>query len=516
MKEEKYIKDKLTDYQSPMDASAMWADLEKSLDRQNDSKPWFFWLKGGKGLLLATALMGLIGYGIWHITFTTGNKEEVLTSEVISENKIDNSEIVSEAISETVSSIEATQQYLNTTNGQEEKSSYNTNTQSIISQSEITSTKTAKTKQTINQSTSVIPTLTKRNVVAKNSNEISGSFVPETIVPIYNTTKPSSTKPHSEKVSKVLPASPLAMINDDTDTRLLLSLADAPSSRHYLSWVRPIADAPALAKPRRRRIEPIENKKGHWRASAFAGQSISDINIGFTSNNALVEYQSIVESISAPLSATNNLSYGVGIERLFRNGFSVKLGLEYMNHGQIYQQADTVVTAVRTAVSSTIYTDPTGNFLGEAEVEEIEVLDLAVAQVRSYHKLNTYRLPVSLGYNFQLNTMDLGISIGGSANYIKDNTGLLLRRDRNNIEEFWTPITTTEDAYTSLYEVSTLKFSADANLELGYTLGPDFRIFAALGAGRIIGNAASQELKEEQFKINMNYAALKLGVSYNL
>jgi len=78
MKEEKYIKDKLSNYDSPMDMDAIWADLEKNLDNQNDEKPIFWLLKYGRKLFLlglAMLLSSLVAY-----SYFSNNKLSKTTS----------------------------------------------------------------------------------------------------------------------------------------------------------------------------------------------------------------------------------------------------------------------------------------------------------------------------------------------------------------------------------------------------------------------------------------------------
>jgi len=71
MKKEKYIKDKLSNYQSPLDLDSMWANLEQDLDNDKEDRGILFYLKGILGIVTSILFIGLIIFSFYQLNNST-------------------------------------------------------------------------------------------------------------------------------------------------------------------------------------------------------------------------------------------------------------------------------------------------------------------------------------------------------------------------------------------------------------------------------------------------------------
>lgn len=489
MKEEKYIKDKLSNYDSPMDMEAMWANLEEGLDKNKDEKPVFWLLRFGKkifftALILLVAIVAYSYYG-WNL----------IPSKTITENTYSQSQstttpkaIIENTETTTTSEIKETKFTETTT---DLSSNTNTTENNNLEQKE------RKFFNSANSSTTKSRTTTKNNapaetILKKPTKTTAPVLKEQTKQPAlaYQATTSNSTIPKAT-VSKT------ATNEIIVKKPALLNGLALLSNQQLVAYEKEtqIMDLDMATGP----LATIEVAKQHqeWR-----------VNLAIAQNATLFEHTNINEDIvtyrsrNGETSTTNNWSYGLGIERKTKGVWLFGLGLNYINHGAIYSARDGG-EGVEEGFDSVIYQDSQGNFLGEGEVPG-ERLTIRVKSFRQYKKLHSLQLPLSIGYEKNFNKLDLSLSVSPAINYFYSQSSGEVR----------------ETSALLNYELSTFKLSGQAKAQVGYKLNGPFRLIAAVELGRLLGKLNSiiedgPDFRREVAQTKFTYGRVSTGLSYS-
>jgi len=491
MKEEKYIKEKLTDYESPINMEAMWADLEKNLDETEDRKGGF-WL-WGKGFLMSLAVLALAA--ILFFTFRNSNTKQ----QPISETRNTNTE---KTITPSTTEQQDTE-VLNNNNKSIEQSTIlepvtenKKVTKKKTSQSlEVNSTKTRKSTERVAQKA----TSTKNGVIKTTPSNNTFRTTKKAIEPI-NADSGISTTSYSASNSKNTKATALA------SAAMLAQIHDIAGKEAFLDWTR-VLDLrfPSLAFPKAPRIRTTNKKKTLWRAAVNYGLSSTDLIFPSPMGFAGTE----VDLGRNHKPAINN-TYGISLERVSSKGLKISIGLNYLNHGYIYTDGDEYIANVDQE-TTTVFISDSGSFIGEEKSSEQVTEGLYTWRYRDYRGWNTFQIPIMVGYEKRKNKLDYSLSAGLAINLLGGPSEILDYSDETRIlaESNEIKLSPISERTIFLEDISR-SISGIAKAELGYSLKNRIRIFASIEAGRSLQKFAYSE----QGLVHINHFGTRTGLSY--
>lgn len=511
MKEEKYIKDKLSNYDSPMDMDAMWADLEKNLNNEKDEKP-IFWLFrfGRKFFFLAAALLiSLAAFSYLYINNQSNLNLSTTTDKTSSITQLkNNSDRKPNTTLNKESEINTSQPDNNReTEIKKRKGQLNKNLEfSTTPEPQKTKIQTKDLKkETTNKpvikpsDNATAPSDIKENKKLKpkqqnqnNSQTISGQKDRKTKKKNDALVTPQST---TLKNKAIIPASTITVLKQKEKTKNssinLMTPIALLASYNFIKHNRNIANIGfENIAPAKRRIL-VKEQAYKWRANFSLAQTVS-----YFSHEAIAEGFSVTVPL-ANMSATNNLGFGIGLDRKTKTGLLLSTGVNYINHGAIYSYFKES-TETRESNKVTIYTDQNNNFLGATE-QEVEITSSTIRAYRQYKKLHSVQLPLTVGKEWQKNKMDFSIAAGTACNYF-------FSQSNHEVEE---------TSQLLNYKLSALKFSLKARAEIGYTIRTNYRLFAAIEGGRLLGRLVDVPIDLSSYiSTQLTYGGLKAGVGY--
>lgn len=503
MKEEKYIKEKLTDYESPMDMGAMWADLEKNLDEKEDRKGGF-WI-WGKGLLMSLGLLAIVS--ILFFTF----RSSTIDKHPISENKISNTQ-------NNIPTNTGNKQTLNTPKS-------DTKSTNLISKSKNeTGSNNKKENKTAPLQDSTRKTTSSNNRNASKANKTINSKSLYTTNQI--TTAPVSKsvaqakKPRTEKSSTITIASSDSVskskksdetksIEANKDENLMAQFAMLAGNHSFLNWNR-VLDMrfPSIVLPKASRIRVPKEKKVSWRGRINYGLTLSDpIFSGLT--DAGITEDVFITKLNEKLLSTTNHTFGIGVERVTNKGLKLSLDLNYMNHGYIYAD-NAEIEAIIEQETSTVYISDGGSFIGEDEIIVESQDGYYFWNYRDYRGWDAFQAPIMIGYETRRNNFDLSISAGPALNFLRQSDEILNYNELNIELAERAELNLVSLETESIFKQNTFLLSATTKAELGYRLRKKLRIFTSVEAGRLLSDVSSNG----DAIAKLNHFGMRTGVSY--
>ena len=505
MKEEKYIKEKLTDYDSPMDMDAMWSNLEKNLDSKKDEKG-ALWFRGQSFLIsLAFIAIGLLLLTFIGDSFQNQNLTEAIVQPIEDElnNKVNPLEQTQTNKENSESQIEGSDVENNELNNQSTLAkSYEQQVQSTTSNIRTTSglqSTEIKSQPTFNKSANLQSKVADKNI---SNNQTASSKV--------------LTKEHLTQKQKELPfdnnlsSSSSSLNNLDKLVLEKDALNALPYIKAYIDWTRS-KDGIVPEFERGKRIELKSDDKSIWRASINVGQTASFYNFNLANDSELSDLT--IDFLNEKNKTTLNNTFGIGLEKVNKKGLKYYLGLNYLNHGFINSQSDTLLGAQSETIVETVIIGDDGSFIGMAD-SRVEVRpNLDLWSYRDYKTLHTFQMPLMVGYEFRINKFDFSISAGPVLNYIYKQGSNLTFTDEQ--------ILYAESRGLFLGELSTevldLKsnafiVSAAMKADLGFAISDHFRVFGSADAGLLFGELVNDP--EGILSTNLTHLGLKTGLSY--
>ncbi len=489
MKEEKYIKDKLSNYDSPMDMDAMWAELEDSMDKNTDEKPVFWLFRFGKKIFFSSILLliaiSAFSYYYWntHNTITKNTYSQLDNTNTTPSATERKATDLSKGITagsienETINEEEASTADLRTRNKNNsgvpeirEKISDETKTTNINSKTKAqkrnrpTSSGQAKSSQAIIKKQQASPPL------LVNQTPTSNTYMAKTKMSNKTASLSTEKKPPLLTAISLLANSQLLTL-DNTAPTLEMTMAENP-------------------------VEVIRVRRPHkkWRASLGIAQSATLFQHAIT-DAEIVSFR----SRNGETSTTNNWSMGVGLERVTKRGWLFSTGLNYINHGAIYSARDGR-ESIELEFSPIVYVDSQSNFLGEGE-ELTEILVIRRKAFRQYKRLHSMQLPLLVGFEKRLSKIDFSLSAGPACNYF-------FSQSANDVRE-------TEALLN--YKLSTMKISGQLKAQVGYSLNEKVRLYTSVEYGSLLGTLKSGNEDVEFLQVaesNYNYGRVSMGLSY--
>lgn len=510
MKEEKYIKDTLANYDSPMDMDAMWADLEKSLDNDKDEKPVFWLFRFGKKLFFTSLALMLT---VAAFTFYSINKpNELKIPQTTTELSKTTNDLSTENTPATSTVIKNKDEGLTQQQTQESKIESKTNSEKTPV------TRNIRAKETIDAKSINIERKVNQKQLSSNTNTVETAKTKTSfsrIIPSQtksqDTQKPISktkTDPNQNSIKAIDAEQAIPAKQQTTNKKPIVIKKEAETSKtlnNYLSSLAFLSNQkllqfsrklPSLSlkfstpTPKRIRVKQEPNK---WRAKLAVAQSTSY----FIHKNP--DGLSLFNDFNRPdIAATNNLGFGISLSRKTKGSLLFTTGLNYLKHGAMYSEYRITESEER-STREIIYVDPQFNFLGSAE-EEIETANLNIRSYREYKRLHSLQLPLSIGYEIGFKKLDLSISVGPALNYF-----------------FSQSASTTEETDAFLnYRLSAIRFSALLSAELGYSFSDRYRLFTSVDGGRILSRLESNSLESDFPNFtNLSYTSFKVGLSYD-
>lgn len=534
MKEEKYIKDKLTDYQSPMDMDGMWANLEEELDKGKKDRGLLFYLRSIISVLAILVLAGIIYYTV-NLPNTKNTISENKTTTIIDTKK----EQVETSIStEDISKVQA-----NSSEPTSKPDSERLKTEGSEAKENKAETKTptAETKQSTSQSTNQTSKFNSRNN-SNNNTQLNSTAKTKPRVKNTNSetrtksTASETTKQQETSIKKDLDKSAKSKViensiksTNDNQAKSKSTITTTDQSSNTISNVATaflkIAVLPAgllavqdrlLPEPKEVILDlepidpkPIEARK--WRISLNGGTTKSYINHDKIFNEPgdttkhWTQYRNEAESeIFLP-------SFGIKLEKRKANGIKFSTGINYNNHGVRFAHKDTLRGENILDTSSTLVISevtPEGLLINTGVVDAQR--DVA-RTICSDNTLHTIQVPFLVGYEARKNKFDCSLSAGLNVNYMFSQSGISYApRSQNEFIDI-----SVEN--NSTYNLSTLLLGAQAEIQLGYMLGDKWRMYSSFEYGLQLFNSSIGNIQEEGLNLDtrIKHFGLRTGISYS-
>ena len=468
MKEEKYIKEILIDYDSPLDLGASWSLLDQALDQEatatnTPTEKETFSLRKYLPLMIFILISGCGIFAYKNLDksilpFSQKSSETVPVHMVDTDNSKEKSEIINKSNSSEKKSA-ATKLEVADKASQNAVSKFESPTTESSKQRSVESKNTTQ-NNIVNNSTITTPLVNQKNSTNK----------------IFNAKKANTTIQDIENFPLAENKNRGAEIVSNNPKTSLLNLNALASNPYYIGYdERIITPDFKLAKlPRQRRVIP-QKPKG-IRLGIHTGLSSSNISsiIIQSDLNATSSFERLINS-----------TYGLQIEKVFPSGLKLSSGLNFIDQGYALQRVDTLeISEIELSSDTTV----TG--LTTAETVTIQ-RDVSFERKINVANLNTLQLPLMVGFEKKFSKFDLGLSVGTGINYIlRNETG------------FEIPI-------------SNFTLSGLADIQVGYQLNDKFRIYSSL-----VGSRHFSQL-ETTFSINdmtnrLNHYGIRAGISYVL
>ncbi len=520
MKEEKYIKDTLSGYESPMDMEATWADLENILDG-NKKKKRGFWI-WRNGLLLGLALLLVGALALW-VFMSQSNTNQTLSEVQTSEIQNNTATQLNITTTSPIKTEELPSTQTTATSNSNSNQKVNTAIKSV------TQTATQKSNQEISQPTNKIqPTKLQEPVSKKtqlNSNPESKESSSKNTIPAQNAVKENAQVPtftnqvrktRTDEQIKTDERSTISTENKNlksqAETRSVINFDQLASlGPETLDWDRALVlNFPSILIPQPPTIRVRKPKHKKWRLSSSLAVTRSYFDFATSSGPSLVDS---MPNIRGTYTGITKPGLGVALERITKNGLKLSIGLNYLNHAYNHSITDTFLSTEQTNVVRTeVYISDSGALLGTGEGETVVCTKAYEWQHDDNVNLHSFQVPVMLGLERKWGNLDYSFSVGPALNYVFKQSTLLGTSDEL-ITFYFEEYGVDFEPVFPIHQVSKLLLAGAGKLELGYHFPGNMRVFTALEASRSFGNFAHEEFRELNTKIN-NYG-IRTGLSIN-
>ncbi len=511
MKHENYIKEKLTDYESPMDMNSMWANLEKELDQEkNKTKGFWYWS------LRILPVLVLLLIGAWLIYPSLSEKAQHSETSLQSTEPINkNIKVVPEKTTSESEVITEKQKSSNTkslkkTVEQKQQRNISTTKNNTAQETEV-NTRTTPHYSSTNSTSSISnrTTLTRTTAQADSS----GSRVTHISQHSTATGMPTELIQSGQQQQVVkgtadteLPAAntnifPVVLKLSD----FIWGLENLSDKMNLIKWERNLkAQLPSIDLLPSTRTPRVTKKEPYiWRASINFGQTTSFFN--HMPEAQLVE---VFENPDNNLAARNN-SFGVSMERISDKGLKLGLDLNYINHGVIHAR-DEEISRSTIGDRSVVYINGFNEVTTSQTFEDVEITERAIWTFRNRHNLHSLELAATIGKEWQKGKMDFSIAAGPGINYIYAQDGFLpsdsLAFESNFVST--DPI----NPETSFNRVPNFLLSAKLKAQVAYKLSPRIRWYGELAAAQLVGEVSNRS----SFNTRLAYLGGRTGLSYIL
>ena len=472
MKEEKYINEKLSHYDSPLDMDQVWDQLETALDKK-DKKPKFLAFKKLLGLLSLALIVGSL---VWCFSNYQDDKAQTTISSL-------NLPIESQTIESPVSLLRDAK----------ESNTVLTNDASEVltikqAEKEVAGKKVAKINFPIKNS----QTSTKATSLKKSASESNLPLKIQKPEPT-NITSPINSK--NESTNKTTKTTPSQHYNNN------LALVQTNQSQ--------IGNTPGLSKLQLslleyNRTQPKPHKliKPHtpppslWSLDIYSGQSYSYANYSKNLRRdgvEITEFETLLESwidkTKQAQKTTNNLSYGFAVKRKLVKNWYVESGINFFNHGTTFSYSDTIFSNSLTELDSTKFR----------------------RDIKAYNKINTLQIPLLVGKEFNMNKLSFNIAVGIGLNFLTNEQGYEFN--------LYNP------SQAPTFEMRSYNFEGDfgikavlsglAQMDIGYSLTEHIGLFSGLQIGRTKDLTAYYG-EGLDVSSNFNYWGMRAGLRYTL
>jgi len=490
MKHENYIKEKLTDYESPMDMSSMWAELEKDLD-QEQKKERGFWFWGIRWF----SIISLLAIAAWLIHPMINQSSKTLS----------NNEIKTPFESKSVA-VENTKEINDQITNENIEPIVTSENKSLANQPiENSSTKTPTTSSNTNQKSNK---QTKQNYFSSRETKTSSEQLNEiNSVNRANISTSNTTQLPTSQKTNIFPVV-LKLDQLENDTRLLDPLGLLAVKRYLIDWNenRDLdIDKPDKESRRVPNIKVAKSNGKIWRASFNYGQTISRFN--FLEENLIEAAPDLFYN-----SATNNHSFGIGLERVLKNNLKFGIEYNYINHGILHTRNDTFTGLNRILEQKVVYVDELGEVIGEEFLSSFETPDRYSWEFQNYNKLHSMEFTPMIGYELGYNKFDFSLSAGPGINLILWGAGAYPRTNFVNIGELEAIATEDINIDNSYFKEINLLLSAKLKAQVGYKLTDNLRSFVGIEGSKLFGEVA-KDIGDIP-RTRLSYFGARTGISY--
>jgi len=481
MKQEKHIKETLKNYESPLNMDAMWESIESDLDKDHKRKGWLIWPIALVGLLILTTGT-LVFYSLNNKSLTKMTDPKVQTLIKPESKRIQKTELKTAPVTDnSVTSNNNTNDKIANSTGRK-LSLKNNKEQTFLLEKPNSSISSKSSKQNKIQQAEI----NKKNITTVQ--------------------KPIATNEiHNSNPIE----SPVLKLSDLSMDKMFAQIVP-PKQLNQLTPSLKMHDRKLIMLSKKQRlIDPSHiPTESNWRVSLFGGQSISYFNEKMA-EGILTDWFTAKQAADR---STNNLSFGMQLEKRLANNLKIKSGLQYLNHGQIFSINDTFSDGF---IVDTIVQVTANRFTSVTETKVVTSEKISIHEVRHYNQVKTWQIPLMLGIERSKNKFDYSFSAGIAFNYFQAVSG----KTFDLIELFIIE----KKSLNQDYKSSSLALSGIIELQLGYSLSHKFRLFAGLQGGRIFGNAANNTnsddlqltLLTDNFVSKINHFGIQTGISYN-
>ena len=498
MKEELYIKETLLDYESPMDMDAIWSDLDKALDKAESGIALPPAIESQKTsparkylpllLLLLVSGCGFYAYKNLSLFSGTPTATEVDPVQLNTESQKKASD--------------------NTNTSETTPDSYET--KSVINQVSGMSKTTNKTQSTPQKAASKGVIISRKKQATQPSSTTSPNFAKATNAdrsitppPTANKTSPNYSHSHNNEVV----AAPIQSESSQKKSNLPLAsptplegLAIFNSDIIPLHYTRTVNPDFVFAKVARSRKIVPEKENRTWRLGLHTGivSAMSDVTIEGMSASGLGDFS---DSKTINAQRLSQPTFGVQVERIFPTGLLLRAGLNYLNQGRNIISVDTLGTEEMTFTSLSA---PATNQFGMTSVTSTvtTIIETTIAKEETQENLILLQVPLTVGYQKAFSKIDMGVAAGLGLNYVLEQQTFNIA-----VAELINPL-----------RLPTLSLSGLIDLELGYALSENFRIYASAFGGRHLSSKfinPESDLSSNAKSI-VNHYGLRAGISFVL
>ena len=496
MKQEKYIKDILQDYESPMELDVVWSNLDQALDQADPAtktggmklfslKKFFPFL-----LLVIVSVSGFYAYQNFGNSLLTPQQKttDVIPQQMASSHQYEAIEstpnqVLDNKADKHLSPIAATTSNLNTggtTTTKPVATASTTPTSKLSSESLQTSSKLTTTSSIIAASSTVSAT-NSSTTQEKNS---------------FPLAKDKNTLADIKLPVLKMTENGLVLDNQNVTLPNLNQLANTAYFLDHNRVINPNFILEEMASSNK--IIPV--KSNGLRLSIHGGATAAI-------NDVTVEGLSIFKFFPQPDSKSDTElerlvrpTFGIQLDKVFASGLKLSTGLNYLDQGRTTVIIDTVsiVDSEIERETSSITINEKGQLVTTTTVTLLRESTIARDQTNS--NLNTLQVPLMIGYEKQLSNFDLGFSLGLGLNYTLGGSPASV----NEIEPL---------------DATGISFSGLADLQLGYKIDNRIRIYGSLIGGRHFSDLSNPAFATNPLRTTrstLNHYGLRAGISYLL
>jgi len=510
-KEEGHIKDQLADYESPMEMAALWSKLDANLDAGKKSLaptasvPEKQKVKR-KLILFLILFLCLGGLAIYGLMKWNGNKVADNTSQVspannkevgVTEKAKPENQYVNSQSTQADSFLTADAPSNAITVGEFNKEAGIGSNKSTNRKDQTNSNRSSNSGPTNDSkhSNTATQSPSSRNNELNPSDAGTDKIYASPSEPINNIL--ATTNKASEKIEVKKPLAIILPVLNNSGGVILLD--DQQVSLNPLAILERNSILPLPSKTESSynpNLVDLPVKKSAWRIGIDAGFNRAKIGYNSETSNSVLP-----DTIYSPGSASSNFSFGINVEKVFNSGLKLNTGLNYLNQGSSFNNRELINTEViNEEVGDEILTFNMDNQVIRISEVEREVLNTYQIS-KDIFTVNSLQIPILVGYQLALKKFDVSASVGIGVNFFFNNTNYLIdARINQGIK----------------YRFNTT-LSGLTELQAGYRISDKFRIYSKFQGGRFMNEfLRSYPVTESSFSGYLNHYDLKLGISYLL